>query len=150
MADEPISARASGMLVGGSSAIYEIGHWFTLDRQRDALQSYLEEAKSAIRFRDQVMGLTNLGEEALSFQLAEDTNVKFEERKSSRHRRNASTSNGRPFYCCLTLHRFSRSYFHCNLRLSNFNLFVLENPVCSTTEAFVYFPCFSAKVIFSQ
>ena len=52
MADEPISARASGMLVGGSSAIYEIGHWFTLDRQRDALQSHLEAVKSAIRFRD--------------------------------------------------------------------------------------------------
>ena len=73
MVDEPISARASGMLVGGSSAIYEIGHWFTLDRQRDALQSHREEAKSAIRFRDQVMELTDLGEEALSFQPAEDT-----------------------------------------------------------------------------
>ena len=67
MADEPISARASGMLVGGSSAIYEIGHWCTLDRQRDALQSHLEGAKSAIRFRDQVMEQTNLGEESLSF-----------------------------------------------------------------------------------
>ena len=52
MADEPIWARASGILVGGSSAIYEIGHWFTLDRQRDALQSHLEAAKSAICFRD--------------------------------------------------------------------------------------------------
>ena len=44
MADEPVCARANGMLVGRSSAIYEIGHWFNLDRQRDALKSHLAKA----------------------------------------------------------------------------------------------------------